>query len=43
VGLWIAKAVVEAHGEEIWVEDSESHGARFCFTLPVALQPATVS
>jgi two-component system sensor histidine kinase KdpD len=42
VGLWIAKAFVEAHGEEIWVEDNAGHGARFCFTLPVALQPSTV-
>jgi two-component system sensor histidine kinase KdpD len=43
VGLWIAKAFVEAHGEEIWVGDTEGNGARFCFTLPVALQPVAVS
>jgi two-component system sensor histidine kinase KdpD len=43
IGLWIAKAFVEAHGEQIWVQDSGGHGARFCFTLPVALQPATVA
>jgi len=42
VGLWIAKAFVEAHGEKIWVEDTAGHGARFCFTLPVARQPAPV-
>jgi two-component system sensor histidine kinase KdpD len=42
VGLWIAKAFVEAHGQAIWVQDTAGHGARFCFTLPVALQPATV-
>jgi two-component system sensor histidine kinase KdpD len=42
VGLWIAKAFVEAHGQAIWVEDTGGHGARFCFTLPVALQPAPV-
>jgi len=42
VGLWIAKAFVEAHGEDIWVEDTAGPGARFCFTLPVARQPATV-
>jgi two-component system, OmpR family, sensor histidine kinase KdpD len=42
VGLWIAKAFIEAHGEEIWVEDGAGRGARFCFTLPVALQPANV-
>ena len=40
VGLWIAKAFVEAHGEEIWVADTPGPGARFCFTLPMAHQPA---
>jgi len=43
VGLWIAKAFVEAHGQTIWVEDADGRGARFCFTLPVARQPATVA
>jgi len=43
VGLWIAKAFVEAHGGEIWVEDSGRPGARFCFTVPVALHAAAVS
>ena len=36
VGLSIAKAFVEAHGQEIWVQDSPDGGARFCFTLPPA-------
>jgi two-component system sensor histidine kinase KdpD len=49
VGLWIAKAFLEAHGQTIWVEDTAGQGARFTFTLPVAveppmaLEPATVS
>jgi two-component system sensor histidine kinase KdpD len=43
VGLWIAKAFVEAHGQQIWVQDAEGHGARFAFTLPVALEPAPVA
>jgi two-component system sensor histidine kinase KdpD len=42
VGLWIAKAFIEAHGETIWAEDTAGQGGRFCFTLPVSLQPATV-
>jgi two-component system, OmpR family, sensor histidine kinase KdpD len=42
VGLWIAQAFVEAHGETIWVEDTGGPGSRFCFTLPVALLPAPV-
>jgi len=42
VGLWIAKAFIEAHGETIWAEDTAGRGGRFCFSLPVSLQPATV-
>ena len=40
VGLSIAKAFVEAHGQEIWVEDSPTGGARFCFTM--ASTPVTM-
>ena len=37
LGLAIAKAFLEAHGERIWVtEGEEGTGARFLFTLPVA-------
>ncbi|MBO0713623.1 MAG: DUF4118 domain-containing protein [Acidimicrobiales bacterium] len=37
LGLAIARAFVEAHGERIWVEEGEAgEGARFVFTLPVA-------
>ena len=43
VGLWIAKAFVEAHGQGIWVEDADGHGARFCFTLPVARPTGSVA
>lgn len=42
VGLWIAKAFVEAHGEQIWVDDGEGIGARFCVTLPIDRLPAPV-
>jgi two-component system sensor histidine kinase KdpD len=37
LGLAIAKTFVAAHGQRIWVEDAPGGGARFCFTLPVAL------
>jgi two-component system sensor histidine kinase KdpD len=37
LGLAIAKAFVEAHGDHIWVEDAPKGGARFVFTLPVAI------
>jgi two-component system sensor histidine kinase KdpD len=36
LGLAIAKAFVEAHGDQIWVEDAPGGGARFVFTLPAA-------
>ncbi len=34
LGLFLAKAVVEAHGGRIWVDDRSSQGARICFSLP---------
>jgi two-component system sensor histidine kinase KdpD len=42
VGLSIAKAFVEAHDQEIWVEDSPAGGARFCFTMPTSRVNAEV-
>ena len=42
VGLSIAKAFVEAHDQEIWVEDSPTGGARFCFTMPASRVNAEV-
>jgi two-component system sensor histidine kinase KdpD len=36
LGLAIAKAFVEAHGERIWVEQAPGGGARFVFSLPLA-------
>ncbi len=34
LGLFLAKAVIEAHGGEIWVDDRVEQGARICFALP---------
>lgn len=34
LGLYLAKAVVEAHGGRIWVDDRLKHGASLCFSLP---------
>lgn len=43
LGLAIARAFVQAHGERIWVEDAPGRGARFVFTLPVASRRAEAS
>lgn len=39
VGLSIAKALVEAHGGQMWVETQEGVGTTFSFALPMNLQP----
>ncbi len=36
LGLFISRQLIEQSGGRIWVEDHESGGSRFCFTLPVA-------
>jgi len=34
LGLYLARAVVEAHGGGIWVDPKPGAGARICFSLP---------
>jgi PAS domain S-box-containing protein len=34
LGLYLARAVVEAHGGRIWVDPQSGSGARICFSLP---------
>jgi PAS domain S-box-containing protein len=35
LGLFLTRAIVEAHGGRIWVESQLGRGARFVFTLPL--------
>lgn len=41
LGLAIARSFVHAHGGRIWVEAAATGGARFCFTLPTAVETAS--
>jgi chemotaxis family two-component system sensor kinase Cph1 len=34
LGLYIAKGIVEAHGQRLWVESTHGEGATFYFALP---------
>lgn len=34
LGLYLARAVIEAHGGRIWVDTEQKIGASICFTLP---------
>jgi PAS domain S-box-containing protein len=37
LGLFLSRAIVEAQGGQIWVESQPGRGARFWFTLPLAM------
>jgi len=34
LGLYLARAIIEAHGGRIWVDPQPNAGARICFSLP---------
>lgn len=35
LGLFLAKAIVEAHGGRVWIDTEIGKGARICFCLPI--------
>ena len=37
LGLFLAKAIIEAHHGQIWVESRANHGSRFFFSIPLAI------
>jgi signal transduction histidine kinase len=37
LGLFLAKAIIEAHHGQIWVESHAHHGSRFFFSIPLAI------
>ena len=39
LGMYIARTIIEAQGEKIWVESEQGKWCRFTFTLPAAKAP----
>jgi len=42
LGLFISRAIVEAHGGSMWLDSSPGKGSRFSFSLPLAKQEEAV-
>ena len=38
LGLYLSRAIIEAHGGHIWLDPAPNHGARLCFDLPRNLE-----
>ena len=38
LGLYLSKAIVEAHGGQIWIDPNYHQGARICFCLPITAE-----
>jgi signal transduction histidine kinase len=37
LGLYLARAIIEAHGGRIWIDTNQQRGAQICFSLPLAV------
>lgn len=35
LGLYLTRAIIEAHGGRIWIDTAPAHGAQVCFSLPL--------
>lgn len=43
LGLYLSRAIVEAHGGRMWVDNVPGEGAHICFTLPLQAEPGQSS
>ena len=39
LGLYLSRAIIEAHGGRMWVDSAPGEGTRICFTLPIQAGP----
>jgi signal transduction histidine kinase len=38
LGLYLARAIIEAHGGRIWIDTNQNKGAQICFSLPLNIE-----
>jgi len=41
LGLYLARAIIEAHGGRIWIDSNQHRGAQICFSLPLNVEEIT--
>lgn len=40
LGLYMSRAIIEAHGGKMWLESELNQGSKFCFTIPLTATPS---